>query len=86
MGTHDTPPSGGSHVRSLTLSHTFVVGDGEDARLHCDHCGEEVPMPYGVVTWVCGVIDAFNAAHCRCHPGDEPFGRTRFAGERNPDA
>jgi hypothetical protein len=65
----------------MTNSHSHIVGDGENARMCCDHCGESVPMPYGVVQWVCGVMRAFNAAHRCCKLGSFPAGLTRIAGD-----
>jgi hypothetical protein len=41
--------------------------------MRCLVCGDEVPMPLGVIDWVAGVAKIF----ARCHEGDDhPPGRT----------
>ena len=44
--------------------------------MRCLICGDEVPLPLGVVDWVADVLVAFDRAHRNCKGLK---GRTRFA-------
>ena len=53
------------------------VIDSLTQTMRCEKCGDEVPIPLGLVAWVCAVMRAFSAAHA----GSEPHakGRTAFS-------
>lgn len=40
--------------------------------MRCETCGAEVPIPFGHLGWVSAVAIAFQKAHRRCKPGDQP--------------
>jgi len=52
------------------------VADARGQVLRCLVCGEEVPMPMGMVRWFAGVCRAFELAHRGC---DGRKGKTGFA-------
>lgn len=47
-----------------------VVVDATTQTMRCNTCGEEVPIPLGVLDWVTGVMLAFRKAHRECKKGD----------------
>jgi len=55
-----------------------TVLDAEKQVCRCTKCGDEVPIPLGVVEWVVGYLNAFVKAHRRCNTDPRP-GRTRVS-------
>jgi len=59
------------------------VMDATTQTLRCERCGEEVPIPVGVIDWFVGVTRAFSAAHADCEPrlvgGPDERKRTGFS-------
>jgi hypothetical protein len=43
-----------------------TVMDAAGQVLRCTRCGEEVPIPMGVIEWFAGYIRAFSKAHASC--------------------
>jgi hypothetical protein len=58
-----------------------TVVDSATQTIRCERCGEEVPIPLGVVRWVTGVLEAFDAAHTGCRRGEDGT-RTYFSEPR----
>lgn len=54
-----------------------TVVDAVTQTVRCEECGEEIPIPLGVIDWVTGVLAAFGKAHRECRKGDK--GRTCFS-------
>ena len=48
----------------------MTIVDSEKQVMKCQECGDTVPIPMGLLSWVCAVMDAFSNAHKNCFQGD----------------
>ena len=39
------------------------VCDSSTGTVRCKICGDEIPIPLGDISWVCGVLGAFTGSH-----------------------
>lgn len=44
-----------------------AIVDANKQVMRCIKCGDEVPIPLGVIPWVCAVTAAFDEAHKNCN-------------------
>jgi len=58
-----------------------TVVDAATQTMRCEVCGDEVPIPFGILTWVSDVCKAFDRAHKDCNGNP---GRTKFSTPRPP--
>ncbi len=57
--------------------------DATTQAMRCRVCGDEIPIPYGIIPWVAGVMKLFADAH---REPDHTQGRTRFSTPVRKDA
>jgi hypothetical protein len=56
------------------MKNNRTVVDANTETLRCLVCGDEIPIPLGVVPWVIKVMDAFMGAHSpKEHTGQRTF-------------
>jgi len=60
--------------------HDTVV-DSNTGKMSCTRCGEKIDMPYGALSWVVSVMEAFNKEHESCEKGGQR--RTYFANQEH---
>jgi len=60
-----------------------TVVDTTTQTMRCSECGDEVPIPLGVISWVTAVMNAFDEVHhdCRHEPGRTRFSKPNVQGQ-----
>lgn len=62
----------------MSKAEECTIVDSTRQVLRCTRCGDEVPMPLGLIDWVVAYMKAFGKAHQRCIEEPDP-GSTRVS-------
>lgn len=78
-GDGKTQEKGSSPVRQPKVKKPLAVIDAGTQTMRCEVCKDEVPIPFGNLTWVADVCKAFDKAHraCNGHGGKTLFSKPK---------